>query len=103
MHGLMSLRNSSSPNCELPLLTPTQLKRSVRIAEHLRRRLWKREKEEMQAETGKPETSVATKLTKEQIKSCPDCGGSGFCYPNGYDGGVVKCRHEKLSREKVSG
>ncbi len=69
------------------------------LTEHLRRRLWKRDKEELQAEANKPETQAPTaKLTKEQIKSCPDCGGSGFCYPNGYDGGVVKCRHESLAK-----
>jgi DNA-binding Lrp family transcriptional regulator len=28
---------------------------------------------------------------------CPDCGGSGFYYPNGPSGGVAKCRHEKLA------
>lgn len=27
---------------------------------------------------------------------CPDCGGSGFYYPKGYEGGVAKCKHEKL-------
>jgi hypothetical protein len=27
---------------------------------------------------------------------CPDCGGSGLFYPQGYEGGVAKCRHEKL-------
>jgi hypothetical protein len=30
---------------------------------------------------------------------CPDCKGSGFYYPNGPSGGVVKCKHEKLTRE----
>ena len=29
---------------------------------------------------------------------CPDCQGSGFYYPEGVGGGVVKCRHEKLKR-----
>lgn len=71
------------------------------LTEHLRRRLWKREKEELQAEAAKPDTesTASQKLTKEQIKSCPDCGGSGFCYPNGYDGGVVRCQHAKLNME----
>jgi hypothetical protein len=70
------------------------------LTEHLRRRLWKREKEELQAEAAKPDAKGTTsqKLSKEQIKSCPDCGGSGFCYPNGYDGGVTKCRHESLAK-----
>lgn len=30
---------------------------------------------------------------------CPDCKGSGFYYPNGPNGGVAKCRHEKLTTE----
>jgi hypothetical protein len=24
---------------------------------------------------------------------CPDCGGSGFWYPEGYDKGVARCDH----------
>ena len=30
---------------------------------------------------------------------CPDCRGSGFYYPNGPIGGVVKCKHEKLTTQ----
>jgi hypothetical protein len=30
---------------------------------------------------------------------CPDCKGSGFYYPNGPNGGVAKCKHEKLTAE----
>jgi hypothetical protein len=30
---------------------------------------------------------------------CPDCQGSGFYYPSGPTGGVVKCRHQGLSRQ----
>ncbi len=32
------------------------------------------------------------------IKNCPDCRGSGFNYPNGFEGGVAKCKHEKLAK-----
>jgi DNA-binding Lrp family transcriptional regulator len=32
---------------------------------------------------------------------CLDCKGSGFYYPNGPTGGVVKCRHEKLTTEST--
>ncbi|MGB7925194.1 MAG: hypothetical protein WCF57_18285 [Pyrinomonadaceae bacterium] len=67
------------------------------LTEHLRRRLWKKDKSQLQAEaaaasraTPKPTFSV------EQIAKCPDCGGSGFFYPQGYEGGVAKCKHEKL-------
>lgn len=30
------------------------------------------------------------------FKDCPDCSGSGFYYPKGYEGGVAKCMHPKL-------
>jgi hypothetical protein len=30
---------------------------------------------------------------------CPVCLGSGFYYPNGTNGGVAKCKHEKLTQE----
>jgi hypothetical protein len=33
------------------------------------------------------------------VSHCPDCGGSGFYYPNGLTGVVVKCKHEKLTAE----
>ena len=29
---------------------------------------------------------------------CPDCGGSGFWYPEGPERGVAKCRHAKLEQ-----
>lgn len=67
------------------------------LAEHLRRRLWKKDKGQLQAEAASASTA-APKLTfsAEQIARCPDCGGSGFFYPQGYEGGVAKCKHEKL-------
>lgn len=30
------------------------------------------------------------------FQDCPDCSGSGFYYPKGYEGGVARCRHSKL-------
>ena len=30
---------------------------------------------------------------------CPDCHGSGFYYPEGAEGGVARCRHERLGTE----
>lgn len=36
---------------------------------------------------------------KVDVSLCPDCQGSGFYYPNGPTGGVVKCKHEKLTTE----
>ncbi len=35
------------------------------------------------------------------VSQCLECNGTGFYYPQGNQGGVVKCRHEKL-REKAS-
>ncbi|MBA2734331.1 MAG: hypothetical protein H0U54_15815 [Acidobacteria bacterium] len=37
-----------------------------------------------------------TTATQIDSSQCPDCKGSGFYYPNGPSGGVVKCKHEKL-------
>jgi predicted transcriptional regulator len=31
-------------------------------------------------------------------KNCPDCQGSGFFYPKGFEGGVAKCKHERLGK-----
>jgi hypothetical protein len=68
------------------------------FATHLRRRLWKKEKSELAAEIslGITPTQSSTSMTPEQISKCPDCGGSGMYYPEGYEKGVAKCRHEKL-------
>lgn len=41
---------------------------------------------------------VATR-TPEAAAACPDCGGSGFWYPEGEAKGVAKCKHEKLTTE----
>lgn len=30
---------------------------------------------------------------------CPDCNGTGFYYPQGVEGGVARCKHERLARE----
>jgi hypothetical protein len=68
------------------------------LAEHLRRRLWKKDKRELQAEASTPPTGKSSPLSAEQIKNCPDCGGTGFRYKGeNFTGGVEKCRHEKLT------
>jgi hypothetical protein len=33
---------------------------------------------------------------RRDYSDCPDCGGVGMWYPEGYEKGVAKCRHEKL-------
>jgi hypothetical protein len=65
------------------------------LTEHLRRRLWKREKRELEAEASREAPSKAL-----DASSCPDCAGTGFFYPGGYDGGVARCRHERLTESQ---
>jgi hypothetical protein len=69
------------------------------LSEHLRRRLWKKDKKQL-SEEGSTEFGEITQ-TKLRIdaRKCPDCGGSGMYYPDGYEKGVAKCRHEKLKAE----
>lgn len=70
------------------------------LAEHLRRRLWKKDKRELQMEatTQPPHSGKTSPLSSDQIKKCPDCGGTGFKYKGeNFTGGVEKCRHEKLT------
>lgn len=33
-------------------------------------------------------------------KDCPDCRGTGMWYPEGFEKGVAKCRHERLEKGK---
>jgi hypothetical protein len=67
------------------------------LAEHLRRRLWKKEKRQLDAESQEQTTSSAQKV---DAAKCPDCFGTGMWYPEGFDKGVARCRHEKLSAEE---
>lgn len=66
------------------------------LTEHLRRRLWKLDKKPISTEDKSPADEKTPSMTVEQIKNCPDCAGTNFYYPNGYEGGVSKCKHEKL-------
>ncbi len=66
------------------------------LAEHLRRRLWKKEKRQLEADAA--QASTAEKASPEvDATQCTDCYGTGMWYPQGYDKGVARCRHEKLS------
>lgn len=68
------------------------------LAEHLRRRLWKIDKKQAHAEGRElPDQNIVSSVPVEQVKDCPDCGGSGWWYPNGLERGVAKCKHERLS------
>jgi hypothetical protein len=62
------------------------------LAEHLRRRLWKKEKRQIEREGD----STAPQTKVDALK-CQDCGGSGYYYPEGFEKGVAKCKHEKLT------
>jgi hypothetical protein len=64
------------------------------LAEHLRRRLWKKEKRQIEAEAAQQKTTAPA--SKTDSSTCPDCFGTGMYYPEGYDKGVAKCGHERL-------
>jgi hypothetical protein len=70
------------------------------LTEHLRRRLWKMEQKQMSIEGRSANTDERPQLSVEQVKGCPDCGGTGFYYPKGFEGGVAKCRHERLENKE---
>ncbi len=67
------------------------------LAEHLRRRLWKKEKRQIEAEVAEQKASAPAR--KVDASKCPDCFGTGMYYPEGYEKGVAKCPHSKLSEE----
>jgi hypothetical protein len=68
------------------------------LAEHLRRRLWKKEKRQIEAEAAEQKASAPTR--KVDASKCLDCFGTGMYYPNGFDKGVARCSHPKLATEK---
>jgi hypothetical protein len=67
------------------------------LAEHLRRRLWKKEKRQIEAEAAEQKASAPAR--KVDASKCPDCFGTGMYYPEGYEKGVGKCHHSKLTEE----
>jgi len=69
------------------------------LAEHLRRRLWKKEKRQIEAEAAKQKKSTPT--SEGYVSKCPDCFGTGMWYPQGFDKGVARCDHVKLREEKL--
>lgn len=62
------------------------------LAEHLRRRLFKKNKEELAVESNESEP-VQPAL---DASKCPDCGGAGWYYPEGKEKGIAKCKHLRL-------
>lgn len=72
------------------------------VAEHLRRRLWKLDKKQAQAE-GRELPDESPAVAQQSPQECPDCKGSGWWYPNGQEKGVAKCKHEKMKQEGGAG
>jgi len=67
------------------------------LAEHLRRRLWKKEKRQIEDERSNDQPSASSKVDAAQ---CPDCFGTGMWYPEGFDKGVARCEHKSLGRQE---
>jgi hypothetical protein len=63
------------------------------LTEHLRRRLWKKEKRQVEAEASERREE---QMLKVDASKCPDCFGTGMYYPEGFEKGVARCRHDKL-------
>jgi hypothetical protein len=66
------------------------------LAEHLRRRLFKKDQKQLANEAA--EASSVPPTQKGNASECPDCFGTGMYYPEGYDKGVARCRHVKLTQ-----
>ena len=66
------------------------------LAEHLRRRLWKKEKRQIDDERLKGQSATAPTVDGSK---CPDCFGTGMWYPEGFDKGVARCEHKALGKE----
>jgi hypothetical protein len=52
------------------------------------------------AVTGKEDASQPALPLDDDTSKCPDCKGAGYWYPGGYDKGVAKCKHLKLTGER---
>ena len=69
------------------------------LAEHLRRRLWKKDKRQMEAEAAEQKPADSTKVDASQ---CPDCFGTGMWYPEGFEKGVARCEHKAIGGQADS-
>ena len=67
------------------------------LAEHLRRRLWKKEKAQIEAEAAERKKSAPTAKIIDASK-CTDCFGTGMWYPEGFEKGVARCEHKSLGK-----
>jgi hypothetical protein len=67
------------------------------LTEHLRRRLWKVDKQQAtEIATSEAAEGTQTTLSDEERRACPDCAGTNFWYPQGLERGVARCTHLKL-------
>jgi hypothetical protein len=67
------------------------------LTEHLRRRLWKVDKKRAtEISVAAQEQGSQPTLSEAEKRSCPDCAGTNFWYPQGPDKGVARCTHAKL-------
>lgn len=69
------------------------------LTEHLRRRLWKKDRRQFEEE-GKSLAGNETSAIKIDASKCQDCFGTGMWYPEGFDKGVARCLHEKLTSKE---
>jgi hypothetical protein len=69
------------------------------LTEHLRRRLWKKDKRQIEAEGASEGKQTRSRAITGDVSKCPDCYGTGMWYPEGYERGVARCAHEKLRPE----
>ena len=72
------------------------------LTEHLRRRLWKKDKRQVEEE-GKSAANSQGSGIGVDASMCPDCFGTGMWYPGGFEKGVARCGHEKLISPKEPG
>jgi hypothetical protein len=68
------------------------------LAEHLRRRLWKKEKRQIEDEGAKAQPAGVLIV---DASKCPDCFGTGMWYPEGFDKGVTRCEHKALAKQET--
>ena len=67
------------------------------LAEHLRRRLFKKDRRQLAAEEANAPAASPLPAGVD-VKTCPDCQGSGYYYPEGFEKGVARCQHANLRK-----
>lgn len=68
------------------------------LAEHLRRRLFKKDKRQLEQESSAQGDSANVAAMTGDISNCPSCFGTGYHYPEGFERGVARCEHKNLSK-----